>query len=332
MPRISTIAREQLPGIARRSRAALLGLRAAVRRPQQVNVEATNRCQLRCATCPVGRGLQRPAGDMARATFEQLLDQLRWPIARLNWIMGGEPLLHHQLFDLVALASARGIRSKIDTNGMLLADATADLFASRTYLVNVVLESMDAERAASLRTGYQLPRVLDGLTRLCRERRRRGATWPRISINCLVGRHNEEQLDEVIAAARALGVDFINFKSINFNIGSLLDRAHMADLIARHEPRATEFRRHRPAAADAGPAHCRYVTHDLTVLHSGDVVPCCLDFEGRHVLGNVERDDLLTLWRGARMRALRAAVLGGDGLDICRVCTPPAGTRKLLLH
>ena len=45
--------------------------------PTILQVEPTNRCNLRCRICPVGEGLGRPIGDMDPKLFFRLVNELK---------------------------------------------------------------------------------------------------------------------------------------------------------------------------------------------------------------------------------------------------------------
>ena len=75
--------------LSRRQRTNLLrsGLDSAFRRsrplalPPTIQVEPTNRCNLRCPLCPTGSGLvERPQGLMTMETFDRVLADLSTPV------------------------------------------------------------------------------------------------------------------------------------------------------------------------------------------------------------------------------------------------------------
>ena len=50
---------------------------------------------------------------------------------------------------------------------------------------------------------------------------------------------------------------------------------------------------------------CDYPWRTMVILHSGDVVLCCLDYNGVQVVGNVRNDSLQAVWLGQRMQKAR---------------------------
>ncbi|MGY4567997.1 MULTISPECIES: radical SAM/SPASM domain-containing protein [Bradyrhizobium] len=56
------------------------------------------------------------------------------------------------------------------------------------------------------------------------------------------------------------------------------------------------------------------------LLPNGDVTLCCMDFERRHVLGNLLRDEYEDLFEGPVFREVVDRMNGMDGFLLCRMC------------
>ncbi|MCK4462828.1 MAG: radical SAM protein, partial [Candidatus Omnitrophica bacterium] len=91
-----------------------------VRLPKIIVVETTNRCMLKCPTCPTAHAMKRPLGDMSLDTFKRILDQINWKLQKLELGYSGEPLLNRNIIDMVRLVKRRGFYTGFDSNGMLL--------------------------------------------------------------------------------------------------------------------------------------------------------------------------------------------------------------------
>jgi radical SAM protein with 4Fe4S-binding SPASM domain len=73
---------------------------------------------------------------------------------------------------------------------------------------------------------------------------------------------------------------------------------------------------------------CREWYHDVVVLVDGRVVPCCVDYEGALVYGNVQDDpDLRRLFNNHRAREYRRAMRSPDTMPkTCRNCVEVCGS------
>jgi len=67
---------------------------------------------------------------------------------------------------------------------------------------------------------------------------------------------------------------------------------------------------------------CYQVWHSLVINWNGDVVPCCRDYNGTSILGNVREQSLRKIWNGRPMQNLRKAIARDrKSLPLCRSCT-----------
>ena len=94
---------------------------------KRVYVEITNVCNLSCVFCP---GTERAKRFLSPAEFRLMAEKLRGHTRYLYFHVMGEPLLHPQLPELLAIAHELGFRVCVTTNGTLLAEKTAALLSA----------------------------------------------------------------------------------------------------------------------------------------------------------------------------------------------------------
>ena len=108
---------------------------------KRVYVEITNVCNLSCVFCP---GTERAKRFLSPAEFRLMAEKLRGHTRYLYFHVMGEPLLHPQLPELLAIAHELGFRVCVTTNGTLLAEKTAALLsAPALHKVSVSLHSFE---------------------------------------------------------------------------------------------------------------------------------------------------------------------------------------------
>lgn len=118
-----------------------------------VLIEVTQRCNLRCPACYADSAPERDA-MMSLARFEEVLDGL---LAQgkgdtdLIQLSGGEPTIHPQIFEMIELALAKGIRRVyLNTNGIKLSQRRfAERLAGFGSQISVYLQ-LDSLRAAPM--------------------------------------------------------------------------------------------------------------------------------------------------------------------------------------
>ena len=74
---------------------------------------------------------------------------------------------------------------------------------------------------------------------------------------------------------------------------------------------------------------CPRLYCSITLQVDGNVVPCCRDPHGRHLVGNLLEQSLHDVWNGPKLREFRQAVMSHQGgTDICQLC-PGEGWSRL---
>jgi radical SAM protein with 4Fe4S-binding SPASM domain len=80
---------------------------------------------LKCVHCYAGSTAARDPRELSTAQAKAVLDDLAAFKVPVVLFSGGEPLMRHDLFELLEYAGGKGLRTVISTNGTLLDDAAA---------------------------------------------------------------------------------------------------------------------------------------------------------------------------------------------------------------
>lgn len=297
--------------------------------PTNITVETTASCQLRCPACPTPSGLGRPRGMFSLGLFEQLLAQVHWPIEALSFGWSGEPLLNLDLWNMIAKAHNAGMPSYVSTNGLLLEKDCEALLDAGLDVLRICLDGTNQEMASKYRVGTDFDRVIRGTQQIVARRKARNLRAPRISLQMLVTQDTEGHLDEFIALAVRCGVDEVYFKSFNLSLSNWLAsgrRQEMAQAFLPHDQRFLRYQVESSGDWKLRPeilaTPCPEVSSGVTILHTGDVVPCCEDFGGQHILGNITRRSLSEIWKSEAYSQLRQRVYSRQPA-MCRDCSYP---------
>ena len=78
--------------------------------PTILQVEPTNRCNLRCTLCPVTEGLERPAGSMDPDLFKRLIDEVAGHVFLVLFWEWGEPFVNARIYEMISYARQKGIK------------------------------------------------------------------------------------------------------------------------------------------------------------------------------------------------------------------------------
>lgn len=176
-----------------RTAGARLGLGRA---PISVAFEVTHRCNLSCRYCD--RHTPR-SQEMPTAVIEAVLDELVSMGMRTLSFDGGEPLVHPDIGALVERVRARGVRVTMNSNGILV-ERKLDV-VRRVSKLKVSLDGPQAVHDAARGRGA-FTRAVRGIVAA------RCAGVP-VELTCVVGSHNADAVDELIALAARLGLRIV---------------------------------------------------------------------------------------------------------------------------
>jgi GTP 3',8-cyclase len=218
-------------------------LRDALGRPlRNLRLSVTDRCNLRCSYCmPEPDYVWLPRSELL--TFEELTRLVRvfcsLGVDRVR-LTGGEPLLRHELPELVRrLAAEPGLTDlALTTNGVLLADMAAPLRDAGLTRVTVSLDTLQAERFRALTRRDEHARVLAGIAAV------RATGWKGLKLDAVVMRgRNDDELLSLLAYAKeqSAEVRFIEYMDVGgatrWRREDVVSRAEMLEHITQaHGP------------------------------------------------------------------------------------------------
>ncbi|MGD9948264.1 MAG: radical SAM/SPASM family putative metalloenzyme maturase [Desulfobulbus sp.] len=197
--------------------------------PRKVYVELTTRCNLQCPMClKFSEGSCIEEGDLPLALFKKLAPSLsHTEFLVLNGI--GEPLLHPDLDEMIAIARAAmptDARIGFQSNGLLLNQPRAvRLIEAGLDTICLSLDNLDADEAKERNQGgHQISAVTKAITHLL-QAREVTQRHVRIGIEVVLQKKTLPQLQDMIAWADEHHVDFIIASHLFSYDGSLTDQS-----------------------------------------------------------------------------------------------------------
>jgi MoaA/NifB/PqqE/SkfB family radical SAM enzyme len=316
--------------------------------PVEAYFEVANRCNSKCATCPLTFSPQEAARQLSFDEFKDLVAQL--PDLRRAVLQGiGEPLLNRDLAAMIAHLKQREVYTVFNTNAALLTyRRQVELVQSGLDELRVSLDSSTPETYLRIRGIPAFDRVCANLAEMVRTRDSLGARTPRISIWMTALRENLHELPDLIDLAGRLNLDEVYLQRLVFWGEGLAtsDQSVFAggspqaeDIISEAERRAERngisFRgadarpprdgllspqtNDQPWRACSRPLRLAYITAQGTAL------PCCIapftdaPFESIR-LGNYLRDGVAAVWHGESYRRFREQLYSSEPPASCRNC------------
>ena len=270
----------------------------------RVYIEITNRCNLACDFC---HGTKRPLGTMPPEDFRRIAEKLRGETSYLYLHVLGEPLLHPQLKELLAIAGELGFRVCLVTNGTLLHKRREELLAAKSlHKVSVSLHSLEGNGGAG-----DLPAYLQQVWEVCLPLSERG-------VLCALRLWNEGTAPRLNGAVEAFLSQRIGRDVESLPRDARGNRTLRPNLFLE---RAERFGWPDLNAPESGANFCHGFTRQLAVLWDGTVTPCCLDSEGDIPLGNLLSQPLEEILQGERAAAMAAGFAARKPTEeLCRRC------------
>ncbi len=275
---------------------------ATGRFPAVVRIETTNACNARCTICPHGE-IQRPIARIDDDLFTKLIDECADSGCKEVHLHNfGEPLLDKRLEDRVRYAKDKGLpKVKIFSNGSLLTgDRARGLIEAGLDEVKISFDGATKEEFEQIRVPLKFDRVVENIKRLVALRDEMQSPL-RVKVACCSTTDKQgtmRSLEQI--------VDGFSFGKIH-NWGG--------DDSTESDSPQSNGRVRKP---------CSRLWRTFTILSSGDVALCCLDYDGRVVLGRVDaRTSIGEIFRGPRYSEVRRCHrrAAQAEIDLCRHCT-----------
>ena len=299
--------------------------------PVRADIDLTNACNQSCAYCPFRAATRRrdaikDRDELPLALALRLLDELvSIGVRAVTLTGGGEPLAHPDALIIVKGLVQRGLGFALQTNGVLLDDATMELLAQADW-VRISLDTVDPSAYATTRGAPEsdLRTVKANMARLAT----RNLT-ALLGVSVLVTRQTADSLAETVAFVRDVGFHNVRIRlagdpdTLSFyrdNHGRIEESISAVTSLGTERfavyvlGDASALQRHY--RDQMGYRICGVQHLNAAIGADGWVYPCCV-WKGRHAgrLGDLREQSFQDIWCGDR----RSAWLGGHPLGTrCR--------------
>jgi len=276
--------------------------------PYYLTVEPTNFCNLRCPLCFASlKEGYRKRGYMEWDTYVKVLDFFGPYLLKLQLYNQGEPLLHEGIYDMVALAAKRKIKTQISTNLTVFDERHARrLVNSGLDSLVVSIDGATPETYAKYRVGGDFNTVMENLKLLLRIKREMKSHTPRILWSFLLFRHNLAERDRARRMARELGVEILMQSAI---LGGVVPSdSRDPELLQEWLPKGDGIPRlfdYFSNQAHLNPSICPWPWQSFVVLWDGSIAHCCHVDTSIESLGSIPLSDPSALWNAGPFQSSR---------------------------
>jgi radical SAM protein with 4Fe4S-binding SPASM domain len=296
--------------------------------PTHLMIEPSSRCNLSCTLCPVTAGLGRTQGHMDFGLFKQVIDEVGDYVFTLLLWDWGEPFLNPAIYDMIAYAGNKGIKTISSTNGQL--------FARQTHADKVVQSGLDTlifaidgitqQSYARYRQGGELQSALDGIRAVVARKQALGSTKPFINFRFIVMRHNEHEIPQLTELARSLAVDALTLKTFNPCYRDPYAGGAEAQQHEEYLPRDHRFWRFHGNSMEERVRRkrnpCKHPWYHPSIHWNGVVCSCTYDPQEHAPLGDLRHKSFRQIWSDEPYRRLRRQFrVDWQQIPLCRECS-----------
>lgn len=276
--------------------------------PQEIILEVTNRCNLKCRFCHFhGQEAvrRRELGSMDKKIWNKVLDEISgWdkPCGVLTH-GAGEPLLYSDLTELlIRISKIKHVSKGFMTNGMLLTEEISKKIVD--LQVNSIAFSIDGvnpETHDYFRRNADLKLIEKNVESLISLKEKAGSNLPLLFFNMVGYPEILHQTEDYVAKwlPHAESVMISTFRPVG-------SRKLWDDSVIHHP-----FQK------------CPLLYNQMVIAFNGDIGLCCEDINLDVPLGNVMDSDLISVFNKSRnIKKYRKAHERGtiDGLKLCSDC------------
>jgi len=296
-----------------------------ISRPIYITVDISNICQLRCPLCPTGQVLPgREKKNMSFELFKKIIDELSPYAYGLDLYHWGEPFFNQDIFKMVKYAVDKGLFTNISTNFQILfkgKDFFDLLFCGLHHLI-VSLDGSSQESYQKYRIGGDFQRVVENIKGIIRAKIELKKRFPFVTLQFLVNRHNEHEIDKIKLLAKELQVDQLSLSPILINIKNDIEFKEWLPQDQRYSCYDYQNRTKKKRQNN-----CNWLWLHAVINPDGGVSPCCHVYHTSTDIGNVVGQNFRAVWnnkfyRDSR-RFLKERRIVADSKLPCYFCLKP---------
>ncbi|WP_373031376.1 radical SAM/SPASM domain-containing protein [Sulfurovum sp.] len=261
--------------------------------PSIVQVEITNRCNLKCTMCPVIKS-ERSKSDLTFELFEKIVLDSKG-LCELLVLTGGEPLLNKDIFRMIKFATKHGLKTWLATNATLLTpDKGILLLESGLDQLIISFDDGGKENYEIARVGANYEKTYKNITEFL-ELAKKVKHNTYITMQCIDMKTTQNSTLQFVEKWSPYQVNTFIKPVVNWSAN-------------KQNWRGKNFKCDKP-------------WYWMTIHNDGNVVSCGHDYDQSNVLGNVKNKSLIVIWNNKKYSDFRHVVCETKkDNELCNLC------------
>lgn len=249
----------------------------------RIYVEITNVCNMNCSFC---HGHSRNPKQITTEEFELVLDKISGYTNFIYYHLMGEPLTHPRLADFLEIASKKGYKSMITTNGTLLSKCSDKILKAGIHKVNISVHSFEDG------SEEQFYDYMNNIIEFALKANKQDVI---VVFRLWNNGYDNGRNNKIIDYLKSNINDEWSKNSKGFKIRDKMFLEY-GERFSWPDMNATE---------QGSDVFCYGLRDHIGILSDGTVVPCCLDSDGIINLGNIFNDELSDILNTERAKAIK---------------------------
>lgn len=280
--------------------------------PEIINIEDTNACNSKCVICP-RESLTRKIGFMNEGLFKKIIDEAanRSEVKEVHLNGFGESLLDKDLVNKAAYAKQKGIkRVYFVTNASALTEDIAEgLIKAGLDALKISVYGATKNSYESVHKGLSFETVEGNIKGLFRIRQRLASKTPAVKLQFMPLELNK---NEEAAFVKKWSPLIDTAKGDKIEISSLHNWTDGRKFNEQTGQKRT----------------CMYPFVSIQILYDGFTALCCHDFNGKVIMGDLNRQSLYEVWNSKFYNSIRQIHKNRhfEKIQVCHTCD------QLLVH
>jgi MoaA/NifB/PqqE/SkfB family radical SAM enzyme len=291
--------------------------------PRQVNIEATNKCNLNCKMCK-RRELKIPEDGIKYDKYKKIINKLPKEVQEISFGSYGESFMHPKIYEMIKCAKSKKLKVTITTNGFMfikqenrkkLLDTDMDVL--RVSIEEIKKGANDAHPFSN--------KLLIALKELVKEKKISKSNM-NFFFNTVVHKGNYNQIINIINYAEKIGFDCVELIHLDKKSNDVFEylpikkemelykkikRMNFKIKITSLYDRYIGIRKY----AFRNMKYCPFTYDVMHITVDGDVTPCCFGLP-RYKIDNIFNKSLLDIWNSKKFKNFRK-----NQSKICNGCT-----------
>ena len=275
--------------------------------PQEIIVEVTNRCNLRCRMCVRTYLNAIETKDLSLKEFCLLLDNLTNKTERISFAGLGEPLLNPEIVEMIYKCKEHGFPTTIYTNATLLSpEFSAALLNAGLSGIIFSFDGATEKTYEYYRSGADFNEAKKNILSFLKIKKATGSNVF-IEIQMVILKRNFEEIKSFFDMWSIRGVNSIRIKNDHMCVSGE-SNIEKNSFIPKKKDGFCVMPWRGPATIDV----------------NGNVYPCCVKSQYNLVLGNIFSKSIEDLWGSNLINKLRNDFSNKKAkLSTCQLCTIP---------